>query len=140
MNDKQVLILDRMKVELKELMEISSSSKPDLIMFELKYKKLKEILLSFIEQEENEVIKTQYEWKYKLIVAYESKPKGINLVQLDYDKSIKPKASKKSKREFESSLRLAANHIEYDFKSFLLMIPTNSNTIEQETNEIQENN
>ncbi|MEI7502779.1 MAG: hypothetical protein WCJ61_05805 [Paludibacter sp.] len=74
--------------------------------------------------------------KYNLIVAYESIPNGNNLVQLDYDKSIKPNASKKSKREFESSLRVAANHIEYDFNAFFLTIPIDSNITEQDTNEI----
>jgi hypothetical protein len=136
MNEKQMILLEQIKIEIKELMAISSSSNPDLTMFEIKYKKLKETLLSFIEHEENEVVKAQYEWKYKLIVAFETKPKGIDLVQLYYDKSIKPKASIKSKREFESSLRDAANHIEHDFKIFLLTIPIDSNTTQQDTYEI----
>lgn len=59
-------------------------------------------------------------------MAFESKAKGINMVRSNYEKSIKPKASVKSKDVFESSLIVATKHIAYDFDTLFNCIPENS--------------
>ena len=123
MNEKQKEILHDVKENLKVLGTKANAYRPYFSDFEYTYKKLMIQLSDFIENEEDDKMRTTYEWSYNTIVSYSEKADGVYGVRFDYEKSIKNSASKKSKNIFEGSLRKAAAHIEYDFKNFFQLIP-----------------
>ena len=129
MEENKTKILETILTTLKELLEISKSCNRNFTSFENKYFNLKKQLALYIEKEDNESLKKCYLFEYRNILAFEAKAKGINTVRSNYEKSIKPKASVKSKAVFESSLIVAAAHIANDFDAFFHYIPENSSII-----------
>jgi len=123
MNEKQREILEKLKETLKVLVTKANANRPDFSDFEYTYNNLMTQLSYFIENEEDDKMKSSYEWSYDSIKSYGENGKGVYGVQCDYEISIKKSASKISKRRFEVSLRNAADHIEYDFNNFFQQIP-----------------
>ena len=126
MNEKQKEILHEIKETLNVLATKPNACRPEFYDFENTYNKLVSQLSDFIKNEEDDKMSTTYEWSYNSIVSYGEKAKGVYGVRCDYETSIKKSASQISKRRFETSLRNAADHIEYDFKNFFQLIPTDT--------------
>lgn len=127
MKNNKTKIIEIIKENLLELVDISNSYFPDIIQFELKYNKLMEHFVSYIDIEDNVSLIKNYKVICNQMKSYESRPYGIKTVRSNYNTAIKPKASKKSKREFEDSIRIAANHIKNDFDTFFDLISKDDN-------------
>lgn len=127
MKNNKTKIIEIIKENLLELVDISNSYFPDIIQFELKYNKLMEYFVSYIDIEDNVSLIKNYKVICNQMKSYESRPSGIKTVRSNYNISIKPKASKKSKSKFEDSIRKAANHIQNDFNIFFDLIPKDDN-------------